>query len=358
MSKPKLNVLNVGQKEPTRSILNLLSAYHGSGKGLEAKHFRYALMDEYSSKERIIRDLQVEANVKKLREFFGDNKLQMLYFHNKVKRGCINSSSTLNYSLRKLVELGVIIKINKIEKISRYILSEDYYKGIIRGENLTILNTYDQDLIMTLDEKESNKSENSHHVLYGISCKLFDSLPKVKKDEINTHIKEIEGHIKQIYDIKIEGIKKFYARKNKRIFKNIKNQKLKNIKTGKHMNFLSLIHTINEYEEFKRLDSRALPFSNLWDIWEKHMGFSHDEIKEIIKRGKRELKDILHDYEKKQISYSAYNDEVQWFRNIGLDTVLSDLFDAFDIIKGENYNDLYMELAGIEKKRYLNRLES
>ena len=98
------------------------------------------------------------------------------------------------------------------------------------------------------------------------------------------------------------------------------------------------------------------PLADFIDIFV--IGESEEAIKEIIKRGKRELKDILHDYEKKQISYSAYNDEVQWFRNIGLDTVLSDLFDAFDITKGENYNDLYMELGGIKKKWRFNRLES
>jgi DNA-binding Lrp family transcriptional regulator len=346
MVKIKLTVDNVYFKEPTRSILNLLMEYHRHGNGLEAKHFRYALSDEYDSSKNTSHDLQVEYNIKKLQEFFGI-KLEKLYDNGEVIRGCITSRSNLNYYLKRLVELGVIKKIKKIGKIAKYGFSNEYYREIIRNDNIKILNIYDQKSISIFNE---NDSEDLKNILYGISDNLFDSLSKSKKNEIKKHIHEIQEHIRRIYKIKMERINRIYLKKIKKILSDEKIKKSNNIKLDKNMKFLKLINTFNEYNKMRRVNKKTLPYHNIWDIWEENMGFSPDKIKGLIQRGEKEFKDILLDYKKKQISFSVYYDEVRWDRNIGLDTVLSDIFDAFEFEKDKRYNDLYDCLTGEDKK--------
>lgn len=215
MAKSKLSISNALDKEPTRSMLNLLCAFHNKG-GLEAKHFRYALQEIYATPEQMKRDLQIASNVNKMDDFFGYDEdrdeyfLDILYENDEIVQGCIKGRSHLDYYLNLLSnELKIIDAINKnrLGKVTKYILNQKYFNELNRMKNIGRLNSYKREEIMRFD-LESPKTRRPINLLYGISKDMFDDLNQKEKKEIKKHLVEIEKHLNGIEDIKTQHLEK------------------------------------------------------------------------------------------------------------------------------------------------------
>ena len=70
---------------------------------------------------------------------------------------------------------------------------------------------------------------------------------------------------------------------------------------------------------------------------EKYLPFTQNEIIEIINRGMLEGEELVYDIDQKEISYSAYNEEVKWIPQLFIDRILVGIFDVFATNKNLKY---------------------
>jgi len=204
--REKITRNNMFDREPTRSILNLLMEFHGK----EDIYFRdmYDVLNprSYDNQSEISDDLEFQHNRERRKRIFGDI-LDKIYapiyykgdmFASLVKQGCITNKRQLRYYISVLGEKGLnVIGQKGYAKKARYFIKETIYREAVRIQNQMALDIFPRNMII----KNSYDTKRTD-VLYGLSEKLFNA----HKKSITNNLEEIEKRIRNIEKIKDEDL--------------------------------------------------------------------------------------------------------------------------------------------------------
>jgi len=183
----KLNTWNIVTKPVYRSILLLLSEF--GEKGLEAKHFRYCLMENhgsllsYPTKKHFSKHFSID-----------QEKLNDLIKKGKITPNCVKSNVLLSQYLNNLVKYKLIVR-DRRWKVPRYKLRKEvsnYYCN--RDIHLGTMNSY--------DNQELSFFPDDRIILYNLPKKHLDEMPLEYQNRIRANIHEI--------NLIIEGIEFIY----------------------------------------------------------------------------------------------------------------------------------------------------
>ncbi len=355
--KEKLTLETIFKKEPTRSILNLLIEFQDKKEGLKQMHFRYALEKRYATSTQIKDDPEVNCNIIRMKDFFGD-RLDYLVQNNRIKKECINNRQQLDYYLKQLGEknLHMITKIGNGKKRARYQLRKDIYYEGIRIQNKEAFDFFSRDRIMSFPVKSSYRK----NIVYGLSKRLFDTFNDTKKNIIKENIEEIEKRVKEIEEMKFKKLEEEWIDRIDKFCNETNNDKITKAFKENYWQFLALFDqailnfcrsgpetsqmaTKEEYifytlgiakksfrgfipkqlsDEFKRLQkeeegkySKATihKFTKVWSelFFRKDYGFTLTEIKKIVEWAWKYAKD---EYESHPfgIAFSSYGTYSDW----------------------------------------------
>jgi hypothetical protein len=183
---------NVFKLEPYRSILNLLIEYQEPNGGLEAKHFRYALIKDHD------KDNLHKWTYAGMQSFFGDRLLN-LFNKGLVKKDCITSRNALNNFLTTLCNLKVISRTKRGKKV-KYKISKVYS---LLGER--IFNKQAFDWYNNLKVIEDEIGMPVKHYIYGLNDEIYNSLSKEDRVKINQHLGRITDNLFDIDQIIKKG---------------------------------------------------------------------------------------------------------------------------------------------------------
>jgi len=195
MVKPKMTIEKMLQKEPYRSVINLMQIEYERHKqryrdsGFQQKHLRYALIKDHD-----FRNFD-RSTFDEIQRFF-KMRLQPMEATGKIKVGCITSKEHLNVVLKRMLSLG-IITIDRRFKIRRYKVNKDI-KGM--GEKIRSveqLNSYHEKYVFPFNYDDYSL------IFYGISKDVWHSLKENERDLIRGHINNIKDSLKKIDEIRI-----------------------------------------------------------------------------------------------------------------------------------------------------------
>jgi len=199
MVKPKLTLENVFDNLIAKSIIWILG-YFVDNIGLEQKHLRFLLMEEYATQEQINNDVQLARNIEKIKNFFNQNRKQDRYFG----KGLVKSRAHLNYYLDKLSKPPLELiekKSSKINhkyspttEINKYFLTTKGIGELARKINIKKLYSYNNNTIVSFYEKmveEKYKGVDYNQVFYGITNEERKALSEIDKKTLNKYRKII-----------------------------------------------------------------------------------------------------------------------------------------------------------------------
>jgi len=178
MKKP-VSIGNVFERDPYRSILNLLIEF---GE-LEQKHFRYALIPNHD------KDTLHKWTFNEMELFFS-NRLISLITLKSIKEGCITSRNNLNKFIGVLSDLGAIKRITKGKKIYYRISDELILKGE-RLRNKEVFDLYKHVMINHIEQSE-------RHIIYGMTKDMYNLFSKEDRDKIDKYLCDIEEKLIEI----------------------------------------------------------------------------------------------------------------------------------------------------------------
>ena len=237
MANPSITIENMYEKEPTKNILNLLAFYHDKKQSLQQKHFLKAL-GNFTDKKIQSLDMEADYNRRMVEKFFGKD-LKQLYEANIIKRGVINTSSSMTYYLNKLFNLGVIkkegMKKENDYKNAKYSLNEEFYKEIMKQHNLELINAYNKESFSYFKIKPTfNISTNFKEMQEMFpDCSIFfyglKKLSHKEEDFIESKFKMIEKIFSEIMAYKIEKLYKITVEED--ILEKIESKALRNFFT-------------------------------------------------------------------------------------------------------------------------------
>lgn len=185
----KSNVWN-DEHPQYKSILNLLIKFQddAKGKGLQQKHFRYALCPNHDNIN--------EYDMDRMKRFFGES-LKKLIDEKEIVPDCISSRNNLTNFLDRLVnELRMVKKLRR-GKVCKYRMKDEYVNESYRMKNHRIIDRYELDWIASF------KRDRYNQIVYGIPKDL-----DIPKKTIQTHLETIQKHIISLEKIRDDALDK------------------------------------------------------------------------------------------------------------------------------------------------------
>jgi hypothetical protein len=200
-----LTLDNVFKNEIALNIIYNLGYYIDINVGLEQKHLRFLLMEEYATPEQIKNDPQVAKNIEEITKFLSQHR-KGLY---RKPKNPVKNRSLINYYLNQLGEgknkngLGLIRtkpisvshKYTKTRR-TRYVLTKKGQIELTRHLIKTILNRYNFDDILPF-----YNGTKFNQTFFGITEKERKSLTSSEKEEFRSLQEVIFKSM-----LKIEGI--------------------------------------------------------------------------------------------------------------------------------------------------------
>lgn len=211
MSRKPITKLNIMEKEPYRSILNILHEFQDCKDGVLPMHFRYLLIPN-NDKEHLS-----ETSLSEIREFFLNKveELTILLSQGYIQLGSVTSNKNLNKFLHKLLELGLINK-----KDDSYCINKDFSDEIRVMRGNSIIATCYQTV------SHLNHEENRVSLLYGFPEEIINQDIKDRANKINMLLTEM-------HNIKDDAIIEHYSLKFKDLTRNMGNTLFKKILSSK-----------------------------------------------------------------------------------------------------------------------------
>jgi len=212
MAKPKLNTENMWKNDAAKSIMALLFL---ANEGLEPKHLRFILEENYATPEQIANDPQVANNVKKLENFFKKHKeeIDVMIKTGMIVKGCIKSRSHLNYYLHKLKSKNLKVINEKSEIINhkyvknyktKYFLTDTFIGEMVKRKHMEAIIRYDNNYIFDLSPIKpvsfNSKIYTYYHVFYGISRDIL-RLPSEKRKKAKEKMLLISKSLEEIEEL-------------------------------------------------------------------------------------------------------------------------------------------------------------
>jgi hypothetical protein len=154
----KINKYTAFEREPYRSVLNLLIAFKGCKDAQRHVFFRYALEKNPNKIGKSTFD--------RFEKLYG-KKVKSLIRQNKIKKGIVPSSADLSYLLNELVKLQLVDKIES--KRPRYVLNPIFW-----------LQAYKKDMINRINDYPSHQVFDSNFFISNLHHKKIRKGRKVK----------------------------------------------------------------------------------------------------------------------------------------------------------------------------------
>jgi hypothetical protein len=192
----KLNTWNIVTKQPYRSILRILAEF--GERGLQAKHFRYCLMENHGL-------LQSYPTEKYFTKHFRIDKERLNELINKAKisPNCIKSNVLLSQYLNNLVKYKLIVKDHRYKKVPTYKFRKETGNPFCnRNIHLATMNSY--------ANEELSVFPDDRIILYNLPKKHLEEMPEESRTLIKSGIHEINMIIENIETC----IESFYSEKN------------------------------------------------------------------------------------------------------------------------------------------------
>jgi len=207
--KEKLTLKNVFDNPIASSIIFSLG-YFVDNIGLEQKHLRFLLMNEYATPEQIGKDIQLARNIEEIQNFFEHNRKMDIFYG----KGLITNGAHLNYYLNilrkpplELIEkkpFSVRHKYSPTTSRNKYFLTAKGIGELKRKIDVRNLYSYDNSNIIGFYEKMiagKYKGVDFSQTFYGITNEERESLTKTDKEKIDECRKIISCCLLEIEDI-------------------------------------------------------------------------------------------------------------------------------------------------------------
>jgi len=199
MRKTTVTKINVFQREPYRSIINLIIEFP---RGLQQRHLRYALIKNNDG----VKTTDIEMMLKPL--------LPKLIKKGIIAKNCVSSRQNLNKFVQKLSRMGILKQDNRYT-MPRYKIDRTFrYDKILNDLNSITKFHWEQNGYMIYEDSKNPSTRTIIFDFEGNTTFEKKDYSQVVKDKLKHHIEAINEHINEI-----EALKYYHRKSHYELFK-------------------------------------------------------------------------------------------------------------------------------------------